>query len=106
VDRGRRVELKARVSARQEEEREGVSANLVLILEREHGLRREAAIREAAARVDAEMRAFLHLEAALAQPVSRVTRLYVQGMQAWMRGCADWHTLGQRYRSNSTAKAA
>jgi Terpene synthase family 2, C-terminal metal binding len=83
--------------------------NLVLVLEHEEGLSREAACTRAAGLHDAQVRHFLELERRLPRfgpSIDAQLARYVEGMRIWLRANDDWSRTTARYNAPQLARTA
>jgi Terpene synthase family 2, C-terminal metal binding len=74
--------------------------NLVIVLEHEEGLTRDAALDRAASIHDAQVRHFIELEASLPSfgaELDQHMKRYVEGMHTWIRANYDWSGVTPRY---------
>jgi 5-epi-alpha-selinene synthase len=80
---------------------EGNVNNLVLVLRDELDVPLQAAIDRAVALCDAELRAFLRLEARRPSfgAEERQARRYIAGLLSWMSGHIEWYSVTGRYHT-------
>jgi hypothetical protein len=74
--------------------------NLVIVLEHEEELSREAALERAASIHDAQVRHFIEIEARLpsfGSELDQALQRYAHGMHIWIRANYDWSTVTPRY---------
>jgi hypothetical protein len=74
--------------------------NLVIVLEHEEELPREAALDRAASLHDAQVRHFIEIEARLpsfGSELDQALQRYAHGMRIWIRANYDWSTVTPRY---------
>ena len=76
---------------------EATTSNLVIVLANEYDLSWGEALDRAIEMCNAELAAFLELEAALGQLSDTDCRSYVAALKAWMRGNLDWYSETMRY---------
>jgi 5-epi-alpha-selinene synthase len=70
------------------------------VLQREHDIPLQDALNQAAQMCNAEMKAFVELEARLptfSQTEDVSLKSYVEGLQSWIRGHLDWYSQTSRY---------
>jgi 5-epi-alpha-selinene synthase len=80
--------------------REDNPHNLVFVLQREHDIPLQDALNQAAKMCNAEMKAFVELEARLptfSETEDVSMKSYVEGLQSWIRGHLDWYSQTNRY---------
>jgi hypothetical protein len=79
--------------------KQGDVHNLVLVLQHRHGISLQDAVYRAAALHDAEVRAFMDLEAELPSfgEYDSALRHYIMLQKAWMKGNLDWSYMSGRY---------
>lgn len=78
----------------------GDGHNLVLVVRKEGGLSLDAAVRDAVARHNNEVREFLAVRTALHPELLAMptVRHFVEGLTHWIRGNVDWSGETGRYR--------
>lgn len=80
--------------------REGITHNLVLVLQHEYQIPLQDAFDRAAKYHEAEMRTFIELSAQLPSFESEINvnlQHYLSGLRSWMRGSIDWYQESLRY---------
>lgn len=77
--------------------RERTTSNIVIVLAHELELDWEDAIDQAIEMCNAELEAFMALEAELSRRLSDEGRRYVRALGSWMRGNLDWYADTMRY---------
>jgi hypothetical protein len=81
-----------------EHERSDCRLNLVDVIAHERGQAPDQALPEAVAYRDAVLARYLELTRQVEPQVSGVTRRYICGLSAWIRGNLDWSMHTRRYR--------